>query len=273
LSAAKVLGAPMLHYRKARQCTAAAGLLAAALSMAGCAGSRDVAYESGGGPGADADKIYAQAVVAQSSPTTRPQTRVITASAPLQCVPYARRISNVSIRGNAWTWWQSAEGRYRRNQQPAVGSVLVLRRTTHLRYGHVAVVSRVLNNREILVDHANWLNRGRIYKDLPVKDVSPNNDWSLVRVWYEPGNTLGKRQYPAYGFIHPRARVLRLQEPTMQGPDVRVLQERLIDEGFDVATDGVFDPKTRDALVAFQGRMGLVQDGIASPSTRASLGI
>ena len=157
---------------------------------------------------------------------------------------------------------------------PAVGSILVLKRTSRLRYGHVAVVSQVLNSREILLDHANWLNRGQIHKDLPVRDVSSNNDWSAVRVWYAPGNTLGKRMYPAYGFIHPlQARVLRLREPTMQGPDVRVLQERLIVEGFDVVADGFFGPKTRDALAAYQGSNRLTQDGIAGPSTRTSLGI
>jgi N-acetyl-anhydromuramyl-L-alanine amidase AmpD len=151
---------------------------------------------------------------------------------------------------------------------------LVLKRTDHLRYGHVAVVSRVLNSREILVDHANWLNRGRIHKDLAVRDVSPNNDWSVVRVWYAPGNKLGSRRYPAYGFIHPReARVLRLQQPTMQGPDVRVLQERLIAEGFDIAADGVFGAKTRSALLIYQARNGLTRDGIAGPTTRARLGI
>ena len=29
------------------------------------------------------------------------------------------------------------------------------------------------------------------------------NNWSLVRVWYEPAHALGRRLYPAYGFILP----------------------------------------------------------------------
>jgi hypothetical protein len=173
-----------------------------------------------------------------------------------------------------WTWWRSAGGRYGRYGKPALGSILVLKRTSRLRYGHIAVVSRVLNSREILADHANWLNRGQIHQSTLVRDVSPNNNWSAVRVWYTPGNTLGKRTYAAYGFIHPlRDRVLRLGEPTMQGPDVRVLQKRLTVEGFDVVADGVFGPKTRDALAVYQWRNGLIQDGIAGPSTRASLGM
>jgi hypothetical protein len=251
---------------------AAAGLLAAALSIAGCAGPRDGGNESEGA--AVAHEPHVRATVAASSTTTRPSARIIAVSAPLECVPYTRRITGVSIRGNAWTWWRSAGGRYGRNGRPALGSILVLKRTSRLRYGHLAVVSRVLNSREILVDHANWLNRGQIHQSTPVRDVSPNNNWSAVRVWYTPGNTLGKRTYAAYGFIHPlQDRVLRLRQPRMQGPDVRALQEMLVNDGVVLVVDGIFGPGTRDALAAYQGRNGLTQDGIAGPSTRASLGI
>ncbi len=123
--------------------------------------------------------------------------------APLQCVPYARAASGIAIRGDAWTWWHEAEGRYRRSNQPGVGAVLVLKRTEQLRYGHLAVVTAVLSSREILVRHANWLNRGEVHENTPVVDVSRNNDWSLLRFWYTPGATFGKRIYPANGFIHP----------------------------------------------------------------------
>ena len=192
----------------------------------------------------------------------------------MQCVSYARQISKVSIRGDAWTWWPSAKGRYRRGSKPKVGSVLVLKRAGRLRYGHIAVVTRILGSREIVVDHANWLNRGRLHLGTPVQDVSANNDWSAVRVWYTPGNTLGKRTYPTYGFIHPhQARALRQRQPRMQGPDVRALQEMLVNNGFVIVVDGIFGPGTRDALALYQGRNGLTQDGIAGPSTRASLGI
>jgi len=267
-----VSGKPVL--RSAGKCTAAAGLLAVALSIVGCAGDRDGGYEREGAAPSAAEEPNPEAAIAAPVTTTTPQAQIIATTAPLECVPYARSNSNISIRGDAWTWWRSAAGRYPRDNRPAAGSVLVLKRTSQLRYGHVAVVSRVINNREILVDHANWLNRGDIHKGEPVRDVSANNDWSVVQVWYTPGNTLGTRHYPAYGFIHPQqARVLRLQQPTMQGKDVRVLQEKLIDEGFAVIADGVFGPQTRDALAAYQRRHGLTQDGIAGPSTRFTLGI
>ena len=236
------------------------------LLLSACAGAPQRAYEAG--PGAT------KAQVSPAPASGVPAPRILATSKPLQCVPYARDHSAISIRGDAWTWWQSAEGRYGRSNRPAVGSVLVLRRTDHLRYGHVAVVSRVLSDRKILVEHANWLNRGQIHKHLPVHDVSSDNDWSLVRVWYSPGNVLGKRSYPAHGFIHSlQARVLRLQDPRMKGPDVRALQERLAHAGYRITPDGVFGSNTRDAVAAYQASRGLSNDGIAGPGTLASLGL
>ena len=129
--------------------------------------------------------------------------RIETPKGRLQCVPYARAHSRIAIRGDAWTWWRQAEGRYRRGRAPAVGSVLVLKRKGASR-GHLAVVSAIVSDREILTHHANWLNQGRIHIDTPVRDVSPGNDWSAVRVWYTPGKVLGKSTYPAYGFIYPQ---------------------------------------------------------------------
>lgn len=70
------------------------------------------------------------------------------------CVAYALALSDINVRGNAWTWWDNAAGRYERGHQPAVGSVLVFRRTPHMRLGHVSVVSAVIDRRTILVDHS-----------------------------------------------------------------------------------------------------------------------
>jgi hypothetical protein len=50
---------------------------------------------------------------------------------PLECAPFARAVSGVQLRGAAADWWPQAEGRYRRTQTPAVGSVLVFRRSAH----------------------------------------------------------------------------------------------------------------------------------------------
>jgi len=125
----------------------------------------------------------------------------------LSCVPYARDRSGLLINGDAWQWWQAADGRYERSRRPQPGSVLVFQRTSRNPQGHVAVVSRVVSAREIRVDHANWGTgraRGQIARDQPVMDVSPRGDWSLVRVWYPPADDFGGSTFPTYGFIHGR---------------------------------------------------------------------
>ena len=127
--------------------------------------------------------------------------QVLTPERPLQCVAYVRAETGLSIWGDAWDWWSKAAGRYARSDAPARGSVLVLRGYGANGRGHVAVVRRILTSREIVVDHANWLNGGEISLDSPVMDVSEENDWSRVRVWYTPGNHYGGRVYDVQGFI------------------------------------------------------------------------
>jgi hypothetical protein len=123
-------------------------------------------------------------------------------SVPLDCAPFARELSGIRLSGAAADWWSQAEGRYARATTPAVGSVLVLRRSGRLPSGHVAVVSQVLSSRQVLVTQANWVHH-RVSEDQPVIDVSAANDWSEVRVWWPPSGQMGLTEYPAYGFIRP----------------------------------------------------------------------
>jgi surface antigen len=128
----------------------------------------------------------------------------------LQCVQFARLFSGIQIFGNAATWWGQAVGKYARGFTPESGSVLVFRASGIMRDGHVAVVSHVLTDRIIQVTHANWSviggHRGQVEKDVTVVDVSPNGDWSQVKVWYDPSHNLGNTVYPTYGFIYQAAR-------------------------------------------------------------------
>jgi hypothetical protein len=129
--------------------------------------------------------------------------RVDYAQSFLQCVPFARVISGVDIWGDAYTWWDQAQGRYPRSSRPSEGAVLVLKGWNDEKRGHVAVVKALLSNRVIRVDHANWLGGEEVTLDVPVIDVSPYNDWSEVRVWHVPGMYWGGRTYAARGFIYP----------------------------------------------------------------------
>jgi len=142
----------------------------------------------------------------------------------LQCVPYARDHSRIALYGDAYTWWGQAEGRYARAGVPSEGSVLVLYNYAGAERAHLAVVRSIVNEREIRVDHANWLDDGEIFLNDPVHDVSPDNDWSQVRVYNIRNGAWGVRTYPVQGFIGPGPDtnpVLVAQKPS----SVRVAQQ------------------------------------------------
>lgn len=124
----------------------------------------------------------------------------------LQCVPYARERSGVQIYGDARTWWDQAEGRYKRGSRPRPGAVMTFRPQGGMTLGHVAAVAKVIDSRTVLLDHANWSpidgRRGQIERGVKAVDVSPANDWSQVRVWYGPLQDLGTTAWPVAGFIY-----------------------------------------------------------------------
>lgn len=121
----------------------------------------------------------------------------------LQCVPYARSVSGIAIHGNAHLWWQQAAGVYARGQRPRVGAVLAFRASGAMPLGHVAVVGRIVDDRRVLLNHANWSRPGMIERSALAEDVSDAGDWSRVRVWYAPSGALGRRENATYGFIYP----------------------------------------------------------------------
>jgi surface antigen len=127
-----------------------------------------------------------------------------------QCVPIARMLSGIDIRGDAHTWWGQADGRYARGNTPKRGAVLAFKPYGAMRLGHVAAVSKVIDNRNILVTHSNWSTingrRGQIERNVRVVDVSDNNDWSRVKVWYAPLGDVGTTAWPVHGFIYPQGK-------------------------------------------------------------------
>ena len=125
----------------------------------------------------------------------------------LNCVQFVQQISSINLHGDAWQWWEAALGYYDRGERPAVGAVMVFSRTLLLPHGHVAVVRSVQDPRTVLVDHANWSHvhgrRNGIEQAAAVIDVSPANDWSQVRVWYDPVGDIGQTVYALRGFVYP----------------------------------------------------------------------
>ncbi len=179
----------------------------AVLSMAACSSPPVEQSIKALPPAWSGDTANAGSGRAVTPPPANP--RIVKGSPGLQCVPYAREQSGIPIRGNAWTWWGQAKDKYQRSSRPTVGAILVVSKTSRNQYGHLAVVTRIVNEREIIVNHANWLGKGRIHLDTPVRDISARNDWSAVKFWYVPGNVLGKSPSPVSGFIYPKGKLSR----------------------------------------------------------------
>jgi hypothetical protein len=119
----------------------------------------------------------------------------------LYCVEYARMRSGLAIFGDAKTWWTSARNIYDEFTAPVANAVMVFSGSSRIRHGHVAVVTSIVSPREIVVDQANWQNRGEIDHNTPVLDVSPGNNWSQVRVWDVTTGQFGAHVYAISGFI------------------------------------------------------------------------
>lgn len=148
-----------------------------------------------------------------------------------QCAPYAREVSGVAIHGNAWTWWAQAEGRYARGDTPRVGAVMSFQKTRKNPFGHVAMVSGVISDREVLLHHANWSRRGGVERDVRAVDVSAAGDWSQVKVWFAPLGDLGTSVYPVNGFIYPDAAPLEMPDGFMIARPARLFDTAALEIG------------------------------------------
>ena len=126
-----------------------------------------------------------------------------TPSHPMECVEFARAHSGISLRGDASDWWNEAAGKFARGNDPRQGSILVLTGYAGAHRAHLAVVREIISPREIRVDHSNWLNDGAVYLGDPVVDVSPENNWSEVRVYNQRVAAWGRQTYLVQGFIGP----------------------------------------------------------------------
>ncbi len=120
----------------------------------------------------------------------------------IQCVAFAKQDAGIEISGNARDWWSNAAGVYARGQRPEIGSVLSFRPNGRMPLGHVAVVAGMADSRTITIDQAHWNSRG-ITRDIEVKDVSEDNDWSAVRVQLAHEGAFGSI-YSTHGFIYAR---------------------------------------------------------------------
>lgn len=185
-----------------------------------------LAAKSGALKGAAAGKpvVMISANAGQMKNVKNAKLRYAAVSPGISCVPFARAASGIVVKGNAADWWHSAAGVYERGSRPEPGSVLNFRATGGMRLGHVAVVTQVVNAREVVIDHANWAGpgarKGTVSRGVPVIDVSDANDWSVVKVARGGASDFGK-DYPTYGFIYDRPDSGTMLANTIAAPKVR----------------------------------------------------
>jgi surface antigen len=162
-------------------------------------------------------------------------------SSGLSCVPFARMATGMQISGDARLWWHNAAGTYARGNRPERGSVLAFMSSGGMRRGHVAVVSQVVNDRTIHIDHSNWagpgIRRGTVMRGVTVVDVSDRNDWTAVRVQVGWNSDAFGRTYPTHGFIYNRRqgeRIITASAGAMQevaeAPSPHVIQHQRLAE-------------------------------------------
>ena len=124
----------------------------------------------------------------------------------VDCVQYVKSSSNFDLSGNAWSWWSHAAGLYERGNEPRLGAVLVFDRTRRMPAGHVALVSGIIDDDTVLIDHANWSatggGDGRVRRGVLAVDCSVHHDWSAVCVWNAEFQSFG-HPYAIAGFIYP----------------------------------------------------------------------
>ena len=190
-------------------------LLLALLVLQGCAGSRELALSSGAEL-AELDAPHSPSELEEMvTNAKRPYVTGYYNKSPIQCVPFAREASGFDIYGDAYTWWDQAPQKgYAQGAKPAKGAVMVLKKGRKLSRGHLAVVTDILNEREIEVSHSNWgdtkKTRSYIYKSMRVQDISPKNDWSIVSFWNKYYNQYGL-PYKNNGFIYPHQQMAMAQ--------------------------------------------------------------
>src|SRR5690606_7209482 len=91
----------------------------------------------------------------------KPAAKTKTARNPgINCVQYVRSVSDIEVSGDGWMWWERAGERHERGAMPQPGAVMVFKRTKSMVHGHVAVVSELVDERTIRINHANWAPRG-----------------------------------------------------------------------------------------------------------------
>jgi chitosanase len=132
--------------------------------------------------------------------------------------------------------------------------------------------------RDWLATHANTLLRRTVYRMDAFGKLIAQGNWELtlpltVRSIQLDEDVLSGPPPVRVSAQGEEERLLLLRTPFMHGEDVRAVQQALVQAGLLNSADGVFGPRTEEAVQRFQTQRGLRSDGIVGPATRAALGL
>lgn len=129
-----------------------------------------------------------------------------------------------------------------------------------------------------LRNHPNQLLRKTVYRMEAFRKLIDENRWELelpfaVRSFQITEDVLRGGAAETVRASAAEERLLSLRNPYLRGGDVREVQEKLLENGYQLDANGVFGPGTRDVVIKFQKDNDLQTDGMVGNATRASLGL
>ena len=143
-----------------------------------------------------------------------------------------------------------------------------------------SLVDVLFQNRDIRLKYIIFADRittldaqGRISDWKPYKGLNPHRQHAHFSVKSSPQFYDDDRPWDL-GFIVPPQVPQRLFTEGMRGPEIQLLQARLVIRGYYRGTaDGIFGPNTKKAVMQFQADEGLRVDGLAGEQTLKALGL
>ena len=143
-------------------------------------------------------------------------------------------------------------------QTPAVGDIVFFDWQRDGTSDHVGLVLEVKSSKNIITIEGNTSYRNQSHGGQVMKR---SRLVSLCQGFARPdyGNT---SRVPLWN-----GRYQRLTNPLLRGDDIRQLQQKLRERGYDIDVDGYFGDQTRQVVGDFQKANNLEADGIVGPDT------
>jgi len=144
--------------------------------------------------------------------------------------------------------------------------------------GRAWIKHYVQERRDWLASHSNRLLQKTVYRMDTFLALMDADNWDLELPFAARGVRVDAETLQASVPVRVTAedaglRTLRLTDPPMSGADVKALEEVLIDAGYAINVDGIFDASLDRIVRERQQELGLGVDGMVGPMTRSALGL